>query len=152
MTSSAWTEPTRPSFQPRAGSSSPPGPGPTGSNYSGDQNMTLTGSVLTVGGRSITFTDLEAARLTGGNGDTVLDASAFTGPVTLDGGNGKDTLVGGSGNDILLGVAGGDSMDGRGGNDQLFSGNSGTTMIGGSGNDSLNGGTGTGPDGRRRRE
>jgi Ca2+-binding RTX toxin-like protein len=111
-------------------------------DYSGDQNMTLTGSALTVGGRNITFTDLETARLTGGNGDTVLDAAAFTGPLTLDGGNGKDTLIGGSGDDILLGVAGGDSLDGRGGNDQLFSGNSGTTMIGGLGNDSLNGGNG----------
>ena len=111
-------------------------------DYSGNQNMTLTGTALIVGGRSITFTDLEAARMTGGSGDTVLDASAFPGRVTLDGGNGKDTLVGGSGDDILLGVAGGDSMDGRGGNDQLFSGNSGTTMIGGSGDDSLFGGNG----------
>jgi Ca2+-binding RTX toxin-like protein len=111
-------------------------------DYSGDQNVTLTDTALTVGGRTITFTDLEAARLTGGNGDTVLDASAYSRPTTLDGGNGKDTLIGGSGNDVLLGMAGGDSLDGRAGNDQLFSGNSATTMIGGSGDDALNGGNG----------
>jgi Ca2+-binding RTX toxin-like protein len=120
-------------------------------DVSHDQNLTLSGSTLTVGGRKIAFADLDAARLTGGNGDTVLDAGAFSGPTTLDGGNGKDTLIGGAGDDILLGVAGGDVMDGRGGNDQIFSGNSGTTMIGGTGNDSLFGGNGqdqaTGGDG-----
>jgi len=111
-------------------------------DVSHNQNMTLTTSSLSVAGRVITFTDLDAARLTGGNGDTKLDASAFDRPVTLDGGTGKDTLTGGSAGDVLLGVEGGDSMDGQGGNDQLFSGNSGTTMIGGAGDDSLFGGNG----------
>ncbi|HKA07308.1 MAG TPA: hypothetical protein VKD71_08630, partial [Gemmataceae bacterium] len=94
-------------------------------DVSHDQNMTLTASALTVAGRTISFTNLETARLTGGNGNSVLDASAFPGPVTLDGGTGKDTLIGGSADDVLLGVAGGDLMDGGAGNDQLFSGNAG---------------------------
>src|SRR5262249_31982891 len=105
-----------------------------------DQNMTLTGSALTVGGRTIAFTGLEAARLTGGNSSSVIDASAFTGPVTLDGGNSDDTLIGGSGDDELDGVNGSDRLEGRGGNDRLLSSNSGTTMFGGDGADSLFGG------------
>jgi Ca2+-binding RTX toxin-like protein len=118
------------------------GPGNDRLDATFNQDMTLTASTFSTGGRAITFTDLEAARLTGGNGNTVLDASAFTGPVTLDGGTGKDTVIGGSNNDVLLGVGGGDLLEGGAGNDQLFSGNTGTTMIGGSGDDTLNGGNG----------
>ena len=58
------------------------GPGSDRLDVSHDQNMTLTGSVLTAGGRTVAFTDLEAAQLTGGNGDNVLDASGFGGPVS----------------------------------------------------------------------
>src|SRR5262245_56454557 len=105
-----------------------------------DQNMTLTGSALTAGGRTISFTDLETAQLTGGNSSSVIDASAFSGPVTLDGGNSDDTLIGGSGDGVLSGVNGSDRLEGRGGNDQLLSSNSGTTMLGGEGDDALFGG------------
>src|SRR5207249_10777502 len=65
-----------------------------------------------------TFTGIEAARLTGGPGDDALDASAFPGPVTLDGAAGDDTLTGGAGDDRLVGGTGTNEIGraaGRGG-------------------------------------
>lgn len=52
-------------------------------------DMTLTNTSLTVGSETIGLTRVEAADLTGGAGNNVLDASAFAlGPVTLEGGGG----------------------------------------------------------------
>src|SRR5262249_2153080 len=40
-----------------------------------------------------TLTKIQAVSLTGGAGDNLMDASGFTGPVTLLGGGGNDTLI-----------------------------------------------------------
>jgi Ca2+-binding RTX toxin-like protein len=81
---------------------------------SGNVNFTLTPVKLT-GVGSDTLSGIEAAQLTSGAGNNSLNASAFTGPVTLDGGAGNDTLKGGAGDDVLIGGAGNDSLIGGGG-------------------------------------
>ena len=63
----------------------------------------------------------EAAQLNGSAGADVFDASAFTGPVTLVGGDGADTLTGGTAADSLVGDAGADTLNARdGGADALI--------------------------------
>lgn len=66
---------------------------------SGDTNMTLTNTSFD--GQGLLGHDMlrgfEQASLTGGTGNNTLDASAFSGSVTLDGGAGNDSLAGGSG-------------------------------------------------------
>jgi Ca2+-binding RTX toxin-like protein len=80
----------------------------------GDVNMTLTGSALTGLGIDV-LANIGSAQLIGGNSDNKLDASAFLGDVTLDGGGGNDTLLGGAGDDVLTGGEGNDSIDGGAG-------------------------------------
>ena len=65
---------------------------------SNDAGFILTNALLTRStGGVFNLANVERATLTGGNGNNVLDASAFTsGIVTLSGGNGDDTLTGGS--------------------------------------------------------
>lgn len=106
---------------------------------SGNVNFTLKDTLLTGNGTDKLF-GIELAQLTGGSGKNKLDASAFTGNVTLVGGSGNDTLIGGSGNDFLQGDLGDDSLKGRDGDDWLDGGNS--TLTSGSDNDTLNGGNG----------
>ncbi len=89
-----------------------------------------------------TLTSVERALIELGSGDDRLDASAFTGSVTLLGGMGNDTLIGGHGDDVLQGQQGHDVLDGRQGNDRLLGGNGHDCMQGGLGNDSLDGGLG----------
>ena len=62
---------------------------------------------------------IEEVELTGGLLPNTLNASAFTGKVTLNGAGGNDTLLGGSGNDVLIGDLGNDSINGGGGVDRL---------------------------------
>jgi Ca2+-binding RTX toxin-like protein len=76
---------------------------------SGDANYTLTNTTLT-GQGSDTLSEIEAAVLTGGNGNNQLDASTFSGAANLDGSGGNDTLTGGTGNDSLVGGAGTDRV------------------------------------------
>lgn len=94
---------------------------------SGD--ITLTDTVLQ-GLRRDLLTGIENAVLIGGSGNDRIEASQFSGAVTLDGGAGDDTLRGGSSNDELLGGFGNDSIQAGAGNDILD---------GGEGNDQLNG-------------
>ena len=75
------------------------------------------------------LTDIQRVSLTGGASDNILDATAFTGVVTLSGLGGKDTLYGGSGNDLLLGGDGEDVLRGNGGNDDLRGGNDSDTYV-----------------------
>lgn len=118
---------------------------------------------------SSTFSTVEAAHLIGGDAGDQIDASAFSGPVTLDGGLGNDTLIGGAKNDVLNGGIGRDFLDGNDGhdtlsggrgndtlrgrrgddlllgdsdNDRLYGGNGNDLLRGGDGNDTLNGGNG----------
>jgi Ca2+-binding RTX toxin-like protein len=99
---------------------------------SGDVNFTLTNTSLT-GLGSYTLANTQQAYLTGGPSANTINASAFSGPVTLVGGGGNDSLVGGAGNDSLVAGAGNVTLIG-GGND---------TLVGGVGNDSIDGGSGT---------
>jgi Ca2+-binding RTX toxin-like protein len=91
------------------------------STGSGTHNLTLTNSRLSssVGGSvQVNLTRVSVAVLTGGSGPNVLDASAFTGPVTLVGGGGNDTLRGGSRGDVLEGGDDDDVMTGGAGDDR----------------------------------
>ena len=109
--------------------------GGTGTNLlieSANANFVLTNSGLTGVGTD-KLTNITLARLSGGTSNNKLDASGFTGSVTLDGSSGNDTLLGGSANDSLIGGAGNDSLIGNGGDDVLE---------GGAGDDNLNGGMG----------
>ncbi len=99
-----------------------------------------------------TIIDMEQAQITGGAGANTLDASAFTGPATLDGAGGPDSLLGGTSDDHLIGDTGDDTMQGGSGSDTL-NGNDGDDnldgdgeddlLLGGPGEDDLDGGTGS---------
>lgn len=105
----------------------------------GNADFILTNSQLTGFGTD-TLNSIEAARLTGGDDFNLIDARAFTGPVTLIGNGGDDTLIGGTNNDVLDGGSGNDGLAGLGGNDTLTGGTGFDTLLGGLGNDSLTGG------------
>lgn len=92
----------------------------------GDADMILTDDELTVLGSGVNlalaFTGVEAAQLTGGVGDNLLDASGFNGPTTLSAGSGDDQLIGGSGIDRLFGSSGDDRLTSMAGNDLVDGG------------------------------
>ena len=115
---------------------------------SGNVNFTLANTQLTGNGTD-TLSNFTLAQLTGGAGNNTLDASAFTGTVTLAGGAGRDVLIGGAFADLLQGGTGDDQLFGRGGSDRLLGedgndqlkGEAGDDVLeGGAGNDQLNGG------------
>ena len=88
---------------------------------------------------------VNVARISGGNGNDVLDLTSTHlrhGPVTLSGGTGNDWLLGNSGSDRLFGDTGRDRLKGYGGNDFLSGGTSNDHLYGGRGNDKLVGGSG----------
>ncbi|HEX3152259.1 MAG TPA: calcium-binding protein [Gemmataceae bacterium] len=87
----------------------------------GVTGFTLTNTKLTGKGTDL-LSGIELANLTDGRKSNKIDASAFTGNVTLTGGSGNDTLIGGTGNDSLVGGAGNDSLDGGAGSDTLDGG------------------------------
>ncbi len=94
--------------------------GSTGTNTvvaSANVNMALSNTLLNIGGTLNSLANIQVAKLTGGAGNNIIDASAFTGSTVLDGGAGNDTLIGGSGNDVLIGGAGDDLLRGNGGSD-----------------------------------
>jgi Ca2+-binding RTX toxin-like protein len=107
----------------------------------GDVDLTLTDTGLTGGLGNDAVSSIETAYLKGGNGDNLLDASAFSGDVTLIGVGGADTLRGGSGNDMLNGRSGADSITGGDGDDTLKGLRDNDTLNGGAGDDWLDGGT-----------
>lgn len=89
------------------------------------------GTMVANGAGSDLWASIEGAHLIGnGSSATTLNASAFTGRVTLEGGSGNDRLLGGTGVNSLKGNAG---------NDTLIGGDTSDTLIGGVGNDSLDG-------------
>ena len=89
-----------------------------------DANFSLSGNAtsatLDINGEVETLTGIAKADLSGGDGNNTLDASGFSGDVTLRGGDGSDTLLGGAGNDRLSGGAGIDGIDGGAGINTLF--------------------------------
>ncbi|OKH27845.1 hypothetical protein NIES1031_08050 [Chroogloeocystis siderophila 5.2 s.c.1] len=60
---------------------------------------------------------IERVVLTGGVSSNIMNASSFSGSVSLTGRGGNDILYGGTGNDTLNGGDGNDFCTGRGGND-----------------------------------
>ncbi|MGF1552556.1 MAG: DUF4214 domain-containing protein [Paracoccaceae bacterium] len=102
-----------------------------------DEDDEVENSVASIGG-----TDAEVVEISGDTdlvlGDVagdleVVDASAFTGDLTMDdntrgstllvtGGSGDDTLLGGSDDDSITGGAGDDTIDGQDGDDELTGG------------------------------
>ena len=98
-----------------------------------DVDFVLTDTDLTMtddsGSRVLDLADIETVVLSGGPSANTLDASAFTGQVTLIGAGGDDILIGGSGADILQGGDGDDTLIGGRGSDQL-EGGEGQDMVG----------------------
>ncbi len=84
--------------------------------------------------------NLEGAEFFGGLANETFNATAFTSPVTLLGGAGKDVLSGGAGDDSLSGGDGDDVLVGSGGDDLLLGGAGNDKLAGNSGNDELVGG------------
>jgi len=105
---------------------------------SGDGDFLITDTSVT-GPMTGLLIGIEAADITGGAGDNVLDASGFTGDTTLWGGSGRDVIIGGIGNDWLNGNDGDDALTGGGGNDLIHGGEGADLMFGGDGDDTLNG-------------
>src|SRR5262249_52993314 len=108
-----------------------------------DVNFTLVGnttSATLTGLGTDSLHDIEQVTLIAGASDNILDATAYDGPVTLDGGAGNDILIGGAGNDILIGGDGDDYLDGGAGSDGLSGGAGDDTLSGGTGFDTLSGG------------
>ncbi|PID37032.1 MAG: type I secretion protein [Rhodobacterales bacterium] len=85
-----------------------------GTSLTGNATVDFTGNeagTLTVGGDTVTFSEIEEVRT--GSGNDVIDASATTDGVVLDGWTGADTFTGGSGDDTInLGSGPGTSFDG----------------------------------------
>ncbi|NQV25071.1 MAG: hypothetical protein HQ518_11965, partial [Rhodopirellula sp.] len=115
-----------------------------------DLEQVLTDTLVTGRGAD-TLSSIEEAVLIGGEQGTNINASAFTGNVTLIGNGGGDTLTGGSGNDLidggdgddkLFGLIGNDTMDGAAGNDSLVGGAGNDVLLGGAANDTLFGDAG----------
>lgn len=89
-----------------------------------DANFTLTNTSLTISTSfaPIALTGIEVANLTDGAGSHTMDASGFSGTVTLNGGDGNDTLMGGSGLSLLNGGLGDDKLVGGTGNNEADGG------------------------------
>ena len=86
-----------------------------------DADQLLTTTTLTGLGQN-TLSNIDQAKLIGGDGSNRLDASAFTpGPVTLDGAGGDDTLLGSAGDDQITGGAGSDLIVSTGTTNQVLS-------------------------------
>jgi Ca2+-binding RTX toxin-like protein len=112
----------------------------------GSQNLVLTDTSLITTGtgdtENSTLDSIERAALYGGDGDNIMDATAFSGPTYMEGGAGRDTLLGSEQDDELNGGAGRDIIYGYGGDDILAGGGNDDQLYGGMGNDLLTGGAG----------
>ena len=105
-----------------------------------DGDMTVQDGQLTAAGLGTDIlVNIDRVRLTGGDGDNTLDATAFSGIAYLIGGPGQDMLLGGAGNDRLYGQLGDDSMVGGAGRDFLYGGGGKDYLDGGLGDDAANG-------------
>jgi Ca2+-binding RTX toxin-like protein len=109
---------------------------------SANNTFTLTNTQLTVGAEFDVIVNAERAFLVAGSGNNLMDATAFSGSVTMNGGAGLDTLLGGSGDDSLIGGTGNDSLVGNAGNDTINAGDGNDSVTGNSGDDSITAGLG----------
>lgn len=109
---------------------------------SGDTSFTLTSTALAATGAGLgtdSLVSIESADISGGASANALDASAFGGPVALDGAGGDDTLTGGSGSDELGGGTGTDRVTGSGAGSMTLTDSSLDGSAAGLGTDSLSG-------------
>jgi Ca2+-binding RTX toxin-like protein len=90
----------------------------------------------------VELASVEEAHVEGGGGNNTIVAAAFTGRVSMTGGDGADRIVSGAGNDALLGGSGRDQLLGGAGNDELRGGSGDDELRGGDGSDQLLGGGG----------
>jgi Ca2+-binding RTX toxin-like protein len=108
-----------------------------------DASMTLSNTALSGVGTD-SLTGIEEAILTGGAGPNTLNAAAFSGPTTLDGGAGNDAVTGGPAADTVTGGPGNDTLAGGDGVDRLVESASASfnltpTSLSGNGTDALSG-------------
>jgi serralysin len=92
-------------------------------------DMTL-GGVVTAAVRNV-----ETLLITAGGGRDVMNATAASFYVVLDGGDDNDVVRGGASGDVLIGSGGNDRLHGNGGDDLLVGGAGRDTMEGGAGRD-----------------
>jgi hypothetical protein len=96
------------------------------------KTFTLTDSSLSISnGASFTLSGIGQAVLIGGSTTTTMDASGFSGVVTLDGGGGSATLTGSSEESVLIAGTGKCTLNGGTGGDTILVGDS-TTYDAGS--------------------
>ncbi len=117
-----------------------------------DADFDLGDATLTISpAETDALVDIEEADLDGGASANTIDASDFSGTVTLMGGDGNDTITGAQGSSVINGNMGNDNLTGLdaddtimgGGNDDILNGGGGADMLTGqAGNDTLTGGTG----------
>ena len=108
-------------------------------------DITLTDTQLFANGVD-NLVNTEQADLTAGDGDDVIDVTAFTTSLGtfLYGGLGNDTIRGAEFRDVIFGLEGDDLLIGNGGDDDLMGSAGRDTMSGGAGNDRLRGQGGSG--------
>lgn len=88
------------------------------------------------------YISIERVGLTGDDTSSNLDATQFSGAVTVLAGGGDDTIRGTASDDSLDGGSGNDSLDGMGGNDTVIGSDGDDILQGNSGSDSVSGGNG----------
>jgi Ca2+-binding RTX toxin-like protein len=109
---------------------------------SADVSFTVTDNLLTGLGND-TLIEIQLAQLFGGSSANVIDGTAFSGRLFLNGSGGSDTLLGGPGADRMFGGSGPDVILGGEGNDLLRGqGGNQDSLVGGPGDDKLSGGIG----------
>jgi Ca2+-binding RTX toxin-like protein len=85
---------------------------------------------------------IEEVRLTGGDRNNTMDATAFRGNVILIGAAGNDTLNGGIGDDVIDAGAGNDVVSGGSGRNELRGGDGDDELVDGIGDDVIDAGPG----------
>jgi cyclophilin family peptidyl-prolyl cis-trans isomerase len=106
-----------------------------------DTNFVLTDTSLTSAPTGTdTLASIEGGILTGGASANSIDASAFTGTSSLNGGAGDDTLAASAQASVLNGEAGNDSITGSAQNDVITGGTENDTINAADGDDLVNGG------------
>lgn len=108
----------------------------------GDFSFALVCDSVLTGQGTDSLTSIEAAHLTGSVGNSTIDASMATIPVSLFGGDGNDLLIGSSQSDSISGDNGNDTLMGGIGDDRLVGGAGDDVASGGGGDDVLYGGAG----------